>query len=125
MLSQAQLWAHKAQGKYRHGCVVLDKRGAIISYGYNREKTHPKQAYYSSRVGQPHRIRLHAEIDALIRCREEPHTLLVVRIGKNGEYRYSRPCEVCQLAIVASGLEYVLYTGRNGELVEQTAGSFS
>lgn len=92
------------------GCVVTNKRGKIISEGFNRLKTHPIQARYAKKYGNIHQIFLHAEISALIKCREIPHTIFIVRHLKNGNEGIGKPCEICEMAIKESGIKNIIYT---------------
>lgn len=64
-------------------------------------KTHPLQAKYAARVGQPKKIFLHAEIDAIIKCEDIhlAHTIIVVRTLKNGTTGLAKPCRICAYAI--------------------------
>lgn len=92
------------------GCVVTDKRGKIISQGFNRLKTHPTQAHYAKRYGNIHQIYLHAEISALIKCREAPHTIFIARHLRSGKEGIGKPCPICEMAIKESGVKNVIYT---------------
>lgn len=91
--------------------VITDKRGNILAEGSNSyTKTHPRQAYYADRVNQSERVFLHAEIAALVKCRAEPYALYVARVGKGGESRIAKPCEICSLAIEQTPIKEVHYS---------------
>lgn len=93
---------------------VYNKKGALISIGTNSyEKTHPLQAYFACKSGNPDKVFLHAEIAALVKCRAKPYKIYVERLNKNGEPRLAKPCEVCKLAIDVAGIEVVEYTLSN------------
>lgn len=100
------------KGKHKVAACCTDKQGRILSYASNSyTKTHPKQAYYASIVGnQFSKIFLHAEIAALVRCRENPYKLQVIRVNKRGELRMAKPCPICQLAIKEAGVKLVEYS---------------
>lgn len=105
-------------GKYQYnvGAIIADKKGYPISIGFNSYiKTHPKQFIYNKR--NPTKIFLHAEIDALIRCRAEPYMMIICRLGKDGKIRMSRPCSGCYNAIKDVKLQKIYYTNNHGELV--------
>ena len=73
--------------KYRLVALITDKRGNIISTGHNSyEKSHPKQAHYAKKVGNIHKIFLHAEIAALLGCKKIPYAIYIIRINKQGTH---------------------------------------
>jgi hypothetical protein len=93
--------------------VIYDKKGRIISIGKNSYvKTHPKQALHAARVGRPEKIFLHAEMDAIIRCRNlsKAYRIVVSRVSKRGKYVNAKPCPVCESAITESGIKHVEWT---------------
>lgn len=90
---------------------VYNKKGALISVGENSyTKTHPLQKRYAQKAGTPLREYLHAEIAALIKCREKPYKIYIERLNKRGEPRLAKPCEVCELAIKLAGVKVIEYT---------------
>ena len=90
---------------------AYDKRGRLLSIGRNSYvKSHPLQARFAHASGQPHRIYLHAEIDALIRARRRVHRLEIFRINKQGVAGCSKPCRVCARAIKFFGVKEVRHT---------------
>lgn len=80
----------------------------------NKLKTHPRQAHYAKQNGRNEKIYLHAEISALIKCREEPHTIYVGRIMKTGMAGMCKPCPICEQAIREAGAKYIVYTNELG-----------
>jgi deoxycytidylate deaminase len=93
--------------------VIYDKKGRVLSVGKNSYvKTHPKQARHAHKVGLPDKIFLHAEMDAIIRCRDlsVAHKILVTRVTRNGKYGNAKPCPVCQSAIKEAGIGQVEWT---------------
>lgn len=106
--------------KQRVGSVITDSKGRVISSGYNKRKTHPLQMRYARKIN-PEQCFLHAEIDALVQCREVPHTIYVARVRKNGRTAMARPCPICSLAIGEAGIKTVVYTTDDGvETVDMT-----
>lgn len=108
--------------KYFIGAIILDSRGRIISFGFNSyTKTHPYQKKMSDFVkmdNRNHQIYLHAEISALVKCNQIPHTMIIARIGSSDTiYRCSKPCPICREAIRQSTIKKVFYTNDEGELV--------
>lgn len=104
--------------RQQHGAVVLDDRNRIISVGWNKRKTHPKQKAHAIKAGQPAKEFLHAEIDALIFLpgRDTAYSIVVGRLNKRGLLTYSKPCPVCMRAIRESGCKWLYYSDRSGEL---------
>ena len=93
--------------------TIYDKRGRVVSIGKNSYiKTHPYQARCARNVGLPEKQFLHAEIHAILRCRDlkRAHRIVVTRFGCNGELKNAKPCPVCVSAIQAAGIKYVEHT---------------
>jgi tRNA(Arg) A34 adenosine deaminase TadA len=93
--------------------TIYDKSGKILSVATNSyQKSHPRQAELANRVGMPDKIYLHAEISAIIKCKEngKPYRIKVERFNKHGETMLARPCEICQLAIKLAGIKFVEYS---------------
>lgn len=93
--------------------IIYDRRGRVLSVGKNSyEKTHPLQAMYAAKCGNPHKIYLHAEIDAIVRCKDlkKAHRIEVIRVAKNGDLVIAKPCSICQSAIEASGIKVISHT---------------
>ena len=104
---------------YNLGVVVLDKCGGILGWGFNSYvKTHPKMCLNKHyRVEQ---IFIHAEADTLysLSDRLTPHTMLIARINRNGDFLNARPCVGCYAEIQKRGLKKVLYTVGADEVAE-------
>lgn len=93
--------------------IIFDKKGKVLSVGKNSYvKTHPKQAMHALKVGLPEKIFLHAEMDAIIRCRDlsRAHKIVVTRITRKGKYGNAKPCPVCASAIGEAGIPNVEWT---------------
>jgi len=93
--------------------IIYDKKGRILSIGKNSYvKTHPKQALHAAKVGRPEKIFLHAEMDAIIRCKNlsRASKILVSRVSKKGKYVNAKPCPVCESAIKEAGIKNVEWT---------------
>jgi deoxycytidylate deaminase len=97
--------------KYQISAIIYDKKGRILSVGENSYiKTHPIQAQYAKKVHEPKKQFLHAEIDAIIKCRnlEKAHKMVVIRPTSYG-FGASKPCAVCALAISKTNIKHILY----------------
>ena len=93
--------------------IIYDKRGRILSIGKNNYiKTHPYQAELAQRVGLPDKKFLHAEVDAIIRCRDlkKAYRIVVTRVGRTGNLLHAKPCPICQSAILAAGIKHIEHT---------------
>lgn len=79
--------------------IIFDKRGRPLSIGKNSyTKTHPLMASTAAKVGQPCRIYLHAEVDALVKCRDidRAYKMVVMRHNRQGKTMNAKPCLICQ-----------------------------
>lgn len=93
--------------------VIFDKRGKVISVGQNSyAKTHPLQAKHAAIVGTPDRQFLHAEIHAIVKCKDisRAHKIFVSRWDRKGRPALAKPCPVCMSAIEAAGIELIEHT---------------
>jgi tRNA(Arg) A34 adenosine deaminase TadA len=96
---------------FRHGAVLFDRSGKILSAKSNSLKTHPKLVKFTD---YPY---LHAESACILghgmdNC--EGLSLLVLRVLKNDQVSLSKPCVICQRVIEDAGLKSVYYTDVNG-----------
>lgn len=75
-------------------------------------KTHPRQAYYAEKVGLPSKIFLHAEIHAIVKCKniEKAHKIVVLRFDSTGNPVNAKPCPVCESAIKETGIKVIEHT---------------
>lgn len=93
--------------------TIYDKKGRLLSTGKNSyTKSHPKQAKYAKKVGMPYKIMLHAEVSALIRCKNlsKAYRIVVTRINKKNKFANAKPCPICALAIREAGIKVVEWT---------------
>lgn len=103
--------------KVRIGTCLVNKRGRVISTGCNKTKSHPVQHFYNKY--RPYSLPnhgLHAEMDALIHCKEDTRgsTLYVFRRGMDSKIRLAQPCEACSRMIRDCGVKRVVYTIEDG-----------
>jgi tRNA(Arg) A34 adenosine deaminase TadA len=97
--------------RYNFVSVVTDKKDRILSIGLNSfSKTHPTQARLAKLSGQGDKIYLHAEIDALVRCKSKPDSIYVVRLNCKGQIRPAEPCVICRMAIKESNMRNIYHT---------------
>lgn len=93
--------------------TIFDRRGRVLSIGQNSYvKTHPIQAKYAKQVGEDKKIFLHAEIHAIVKCKnlKKAHKIFVSRWDPQGNPQLAKPCPVCLSAIRASGIKIIEHT---------------
>lgn len=99
--------------KFDLTAIIYDKRGKVLSIGKNSYvKTHPIMARHAEKVGRPHKIFLHAEVHAIIKCRDlsKAHAIHVFRYDKEGNPANAKPCPVCMSAISEAGIKIIEFT---------------
>lgn len=99
--------------------IIYDKRGRVLSVGKNDYlRTHTLQARHANKVGLPEKIYIHAETDAITKCKDlsKAHTIKVFRTNKKGHYMMAKPCKVCMSVIEEAGIPNIQWT--TGGLVE-------
>jgi len=110
--------AKSSPSKKQVGALLISKN-KVVSTGTNLEtKSHPIQAKFAERVGLKEKIFLHAEISALVKCREECDTIVVARVNPQNKLRMARPCPICELALKEAGITKIHYTTNQGFLYE-------
>lgn len=100
-------------GRHALTAIIYDKKGRVLSIGKNSyTKTHPKMYRLGKITGKPENIFLHAEIHAIIKCRNlrKAHKIFIARHDKKGNPRLAKPCEICQGAIKEAGIKVIEYT---------------
>lgn len=93
--------------------VITDKRGRILSIGQNSYiKTHPLQAHYARKTGNEHKVFLHAEIAAIVKCKDlsKAHKISIFRYNSKGKPMNAKPCSICQMGIEAAGIFNIEHT---------------
>ena len=100
------------------GALLLNKNKVVASATNLETKSHPIQAKFAQKVGLCEKIFLHAEIAALVKCREECDTIVVARVNPQGKLRMARPCPICDLALREAGISKIHYTTNQGFLYE-------
>ena len=99
--------------EYKHGCVLLH-HGKIISTGCNYDKVQYKNKILCRNVS----CSTHAEMSAIISLKgKKADTLLVIRVGKDGTLRDSKPCQYCYQFIYKNGIKKIYYSTNNQEIV--------
>lgn len=110
MLSRASVLASTSEQKYRHGAVIV-KGGSVVSFGINRHKNNP--AIFGDDVVSLRQSSLHAEVAAIKaagRADLSGSVIYVARVSRSGDQVMSKPCDLCQKALVEAGIKKVFYT---------------
>lgn len=97
---------------YRHGAVLV--KGSIRNASFNKNN----YCAFASRFQQEHsgRTTLHAELGVILgleRSITEGATVYVARVGREGDYKLSKPCQMCHKALKHVGIKRVVYTINN------------
>jgi len=87
-----------------------------IAVGMNNyTKSHPLQKHFAELVGVPDKQFLHAEIQALLRCKDTvPTTVTVERYDRQGNMKLAKPCKICSCALKKFGVRFVKFTSDTG-----------
>jgi len=104
-------------GGIKHGAVLV-KGGSIINVSYNKENFCSfGNRFRKSTEGK---ATLHAELGCVLnldRSITQGTNIYVVRVGKNGDFRLSKPCNMCEAALRHVGVKRAFYT-TNDETIE-------
>lgn len=93
--------------------MIYDKKGKVIAIGKNSYiKTHPFQAKHAKLVGEDYKIYLHAEIDAIIKCKDinKAHKISIFRHNPEGFPMNAAPCQICLSAIKQTNIKIIEHT---------------
>jgi deoxycytidylate deaminase len=99
--------------KYNITAIIYDKKNHILSIGKNNySKSHPYMARLSRAVSEPYKIWLHAEVDAIIKCRhlDKAHRIQIFRYDNQGNLKLAKPCDICLSAIHATDIKIIEYS---------------
>jgi deoxycytidylate deaminase len=105
--------AHQSEfPDYRHGAILV--KGSIRNTSFNKDN----YCAFGSRFQKEHagKTTLHAELGAIIgmdRHITDGATLYVARVGREGDYKLSKPCSMCHQALKHVGVKRVVYTINN------------
>ncbi|MFA7287403.1 MAG: hypothetical protein WC055_00840 [Melioribacteraceae bacterium] len=102
--------ASKNNQKFRLGAIAIDKHGTVLSTGQNSSKTHTAMSKLANKHGHKDQIKLHAELSAILKSRGKIHSLIVVRLLRNGKIANAKPCPICSAAISFSGIKNVVFS---------------
>lgn len=98
--------------------AFLVKKNKIIKIGWNRKRTHPeisKHPYHDGYVGT------HAELDVILKSGLddlEDHSIIVLRIDRNGKLNNSKPCSGCLSVLNQFNVKNIFYSNSEGNIVK-------
>jgi tRNA(Arg) A34 adenosine deaminase TadA len=95
---------------HKHGAVLV-KGGSVINTSCNKKTFSSFGARF--RNEQAGIATLHAELGCILgldRSVTEGTTIYISRIGKEGDYRLSKPCPMCYAAIKHVGIKRIIWT---------------
>lgn len=104
---------------YRHGAVLV--RGKSIISSSPNKNSHARFGRRFRKRNHGHATH-HAEIGCILgldRSVTKGSTVYVVRLSKTGEFKMSKPCEMCHEALKYVGVRKVVYT-----VDDQSIGSY-
>lgn len=102
--------------EYKHGAILV-RAGAVINTSCNKNKY--KAWANQFRKKQHGHATIHAEIGAILgldRSLTEGSTIYVVRVGKCGDLKNSKPCSMCEAAMQYVGIKKVVYSSEDGKI---------
>ena len=98
---------------YRHGAVLV-RGGSVINISYNKDKFCSFGHRFRSKTEG--KATLHAELGAILgmdRSITDGATIYVARVGKENNFKLSKPCDMCEAALRYVGIKRVVYTVDN------------
>ncbi len=100
----------------RVGAVIV-KNGKVISVGFNKTLKRNSLRKYNGYIVRS----IHAELHAILKANTDltGAEIFVFSKKKDGEFRKSRPCNVCMSAIIEAGIKKVYYTDYGNVFVEE------
>ena len=104
---------------YRHGAVLV-RGGSIINSSANKDNFCSFGSRFRNKKDGIATV--HAELGCILgvdKDKTEGTTLYVVRVGKLGDLRLSKPCPMCYAALKHAGIKKVIFW-----LDSQTCGSY-
>ena len=100
---------------YRHGAVLV-KGSTVRNVSANKNKFKGWGARF--RHKDCGHATHHAELGCILgvdRKQTTSATVYVVRVGKNGDFKMSKPCTMCQSVLKYVGIKKVYYTTSNDQ----------
>ena len=91
--------------------------GKIMSTGYNFDKVQYKHKNKYKYGCTNTSCSTHAEMSAILSLKgKKANALLVIRVGKDGSLRDSKPCQYCYEFIYKSGIKKIYFSTNNQDV---------
>lgn len=89
---------HESFGRVRVVAIALDRKRKVLAVGKNNyTRSHPLAKRFAEKHGIPEKDRVHAELKAVLGCRGQViSTLIVARVDREGNVCDGKPCKCCQ-----------------------------
>ena len=115
MILQSKGWIPSIDNKPKYSitAIIYDKNGKVLSIGKNNYlKTHPLMLKHGLKVGRQQKLNLHAEVDAIIKCKKihKAYRIVIFRYGKQGQPLPANPCPVCLSVIALTPIQIIEHT---------------
>jgi tRNA(Arg) A34 adenosine deaminase TadA len=104
--------------EYKHGAVLV-RGGTVLNTSCNKNKYKAWANRFRDSKKQRGHATVHAEIGAILgldRSVTEGATIYVVRVGKCGDLKNSKPCPMCEAAMQYVGIKKVVYSSEDGKI---------
>jgi pyrimidine deaminase RibD-like protein len=103
-LQKALEVAQTSKCRYKHGCIVVSKKGKIVAVATNKKVGDPKTHWRRSHI--------HAEFAAIVAAGSNARGayVYVARVNAHGHPASSKPCKKCQGLIERVGVANVVFT---------------
>ena len=100
--------------KQRMSAIIFGKN-KIISKGFN---TSQKSLRHFLAKFQRWKGSVHAEVDAIIKAKRDLKnmSILIIRVNKNNQLRYSRPCEHCRMYLEYVGIKKIYFINKEEKI---------
>jgi len=95
---------------FKHGAVLV-KGGSVLNVAHNKDQYNRFAGRFRNR-GCGHATH-HAELGAILgidKSKTQGATIYVVRVNKEGDFRNSKPCDMCHEVLKFVGIKKAIYT---------------
>ena len=96
---------------FKHGAVLV-KGGAVINTSYNKDKYKSFGNRFRNTKTCGHATH-HAELGCILgldKSTTQGTTMYVARVNRQGDFRLSKPCDMCEEILRFCGVKKVVYT---------------
>ena len=104
---------------FKHGAVLV-KGGSVLNTSYNKSQ-HKRFGNRFRNVRDRGHATHHAELGAIFgldRSTTQGATLYVCRTNREGKFRMSKPCSMCEQVLRFCGIKRVVYTESENQVAK-------